>query len=145
ESLDRATELPVSSHYLVHPILAEVVAKHSREYPRNIDPVNVVGNGRPWRERGGDAHGNQRVLSVLKADVKEFSRFMDAPDGGRSVSEALRTAVAAHSATCIWHEVIEGDAVIVVHDDPNALINVAYRLSQDLFDAPGHPQLRIAL
>ena len=145
ESLDRTTELPVSSHYLVHPTLAEIVAKHSREYPRNIDPVNVVGNGRPWREPGTDAQGNERMLCVLKADVKEFSRFMDAPDVGRSVSDALRTAVASHAATCLWHEVIEGDAVIVVHDDPNALINVALRLSEDLFDAPGHPQLRIAL
>ena len=145
ESLDRATELPPSSHYLVHPILAEVVAKHSREYPRNIDPVNVVGNGRPWRERGDSGRGNDRALSVLKADVKEFSRFMEAPDIGRTVSDALRAAVAAHAAQCLWHEVVEGDAVIIVHDEPNALINVALRLSEDLFDAPGHPQLRIAL
>ena len=77
--------------------------------------------------------------------MKEFSRFMSAPDVGRSVSEALRAAVAAHAAQCLWHEVIEGDAVIIVHDDPNALINVALRLSQDLFAAPGNPQLRIAL
>jgi class 3 adenylate cyclase len=145
ESLDRTTELPVSSHYLVHPILAEVVAKHSREYPRNIDPVNVVGNGRPWRERGDGAQGRERALCVLKADVREFSRFMDAPDVGRSVSEALRRAVAVHAAHCLWHEVSEGDAVIVVHEDPNALINIALRLSEDLFDAPGNPQLRIAL
>jgi len=144
ESLERTTDLPPSSHYLVHPILAEIVAKHSREYPRNIDSVNVVGNGRPWRERG-DTGGNARVLCVLKADMKEFSRFMNAPDVGRSVSEALRGAVAAHAAQCLWHEVIEGDAVIIVHDDPNTLINVALRLSQDLFDAPGNPQLRIAL
>jgi class 3 adenylate cyclase len=32
-----------------------------------------------------------------------------------------------------------------VHDDPNALVTVASRLSEDLFEAPGRPQLRIAL
>ena len=50
-----------------------------------------------------------------------------------------------HAARCLWSEVSEGDAVIIVHDDPNALINVALRLSEDLFEAPGRPQLRIAV
>jgi class 3 adenylate cyclase len=41
--------------------------------------------------------------------------------------------------------VSDGDAVVIVHDDPNALITVASRLSEDLFEAPGRPQLRVAL
>jgi class 3 adenylate cyclase len=145
ETLDRGSELPLSSHYLVHPILAEIVTKHSPEYARNIDAVNVVGNGRPWREGADAGQARERALSVLKADIKEFSRHMHALDTGQAVWEALRTAVAEHAARCLWFEVSEGDAVIIVHDDPNALINVALRLSEDLFEASGRPQLRIAV
>ncbi len=144
QTLDHCGALPVSSHYLMHPFLAEIVAKYSPEYARHIDTVNVVGNGRPWRE-GGPAGARERALSVLKADIKEFSRHMGAADTGHAVWEALRTAVGEHAARCLWCEVSEGDAVIIAHDDPNALINVALRLSEDLFEAPGRPQLRIAL
>src|SRR5262249_46799595 len=64
---------------------------------------------------------------------------------GQAVSDALRKAAAEHAAQCVWYEVSEGDAVIVVHDDASALIKVALRMSEDLFEAPGHPQLRIAV
>jgi class 3 adenylate cyclase len=145
EVLDRRAPLPVSSHYLVHPILAEIVVKHCPEYARNIDAVNVVGNGRPWREAGEGGPARERALCVLKGDIKEYSRHMHAADTGQAVWEALRKAVTEHAARCLWTEVSEGDAVIIAHDDPNALINVALRLSEDLFEAPGRPQLRIAL
>ena len=62
---------------------------------------------------------------MLKGDIKEFSRHMQAADTGQAVWEALRTAVTEHAARCLWTEVSEGDAVIIAHDDPNALINVA--------------------
>jgi class 3 adenylate cyclase len=145
QTLDRGSALPLSTHYLVHPILAEIVAKYSAEYARNIDTVNVVGNGRTWREVGEGGPARERALCVLKADIKEFSRHMHAPDTGQAVWDALRTAVAEHAGRCLWAEVSEGDAVIIVHDDPNALINVALRLSEDLFEAPGRPQLRTAV
>src|SRR5262249_7108852 len=131
--------------YLVHPVLAELVTEFSPEYARNIDPVNVVGDGRPWREHGETADGRERPLCVLKADIKEFSRFMESTDTGQAVGETLRKAAAQHAAHCIWYEVSEGDAVTLAHDDANAIVNVALRMSEDLFEAPGNPQLRIAL
>lgn len=144
EALDRGRALPESSHYLVHPILAGVVARHNPDYARNVDALNVVGAGRPWHEPGAGRQ-RERALAVLKGDVKEFSRHMQAADGGQAVWDALRAAVAAHAARCLWSEVVEGDAVLVVHDDPNALVSVASRLGEDLFEAPGRPQLRVAL
>lgn len=145
QTLDRIGELPPSSHYLVHPILAEIVTSCSAEYARSIDAVNVVGNGRPWRERGESTLGRESAVCVLKADVKEFGRLMETPETGDAVREALRKAVADHAAQCLFSEVSDGDAVLIVHDEPNAVVNVALRLSEDLFEAPGHPQLRIAI
>src|SRR5262249_58378164 len=145
EALDRGSDLPASSHYLVHPVLAELVTEFSSEYARNIDPVNVVGDGRPWREHGEQVDGRERMLCVLKADIKEFSRFMESPDTGQAVGDMLRRAVAQHAAHCIWYEVSEGDSVTIAHDDANAVINAALRMSEDLFEAPGNPQLRIAV
>ena len=145
EALDRSRELPESSHYLVHPTLAAIVVRHNPEYARNIDTVNVVGAGRPWRESASAGQARERALCVLKADVKDFSRHMQAADGGQAVWDALRAAVTEHAARCLWSEVSDGDAVLIVHDDPNALVTVASRLSEDLFEAPGRPQLRVAL
>jgi class 3 adenylate cyclase len=145
EPLDRDRELPGSSHYLVHPILAEIVASHSPAYARDIDTVNIVGADRPWREAGAAGEPHERRLCVLKADVKEFSRHMQTADGGQAVWDALRRAVAEHAVRCLWSEVGDGDAVLIVHDDPNALVNVGLRLNEDLFETPGRPQLRIAL
>jgi hypothetical protein len=87
----------------------------------------------------------ERALRVLKGDSTEYSRHMHAADIGQAVCEALRNAVTEHAARCPWTEVSEGDGVIVAHDGPNALINVALRLSEDLFEAPGRPQLHIAV
>jgi class 3 adenylate cyclase len=145
EALDRGSDLPASTYYLVHPVLAELVTEFSPEYARNIDPVNVVGDGRPWRERGETADGRERPLCVLKADIKQFSRFMESPDAGQAVGEMLHKSVAQHAVHCIWYEVSEGDAVTLAHDDANAIVNIALRMSEDLFEAPGNPQLRIAL
>jgi hypothetical protein len=84
--------------------------------------------------RGGDRRSGDRHL-----------RHMHAADTGQAVCEALRNAVTEHASRCPWTEVSEGDAVIVAHDDPNAPINVALRLSEDLFEAPGRRQVRIAV
>lgn len=145
QTLDRIGELPPSSHYLVHPILAEIVNACSAEYGWNMDPVNIVGNGRPWRERGDSAPGRETPVCVLKADVRAFGRLMESPDAGDAVRDALRKAVAEHAAQCLYSEVSDGDAVLIVHDEPNAIVNVALRLSEDLFEAPGRPQLRMAI
>jgi class 3 adenylate cyclase len=77
--------------------------------------------------------------------VRSFGRLMQAPDTGDAVRDALRKAVAEHAAQCLFSEVSDGDAVLIVHDEANAIVNVALRLSEDLFDAPGNPQLRIAI
>jgi hypothetical protein len=116
-------------------ILAEIVAKHSRNIP-NIDSVTS------W-ERAAVAYAGHRQRAracVLKATEGVQLPIARRTSAGRT--EALRAAVAARRPVP-WHEVIEGDFRIIVHDDPNALINVA-SLSQDLFAAPG-VRPRIAL
>jgi len=145
EALDRSRELPESTHYLVHPILAAIVVRNNPEYARDIDTLNVVGAARPWREPGADTGMRERALCVLRGDVKNFSGHMQAADGGQAVWDALRAAVTEHAARCLWSEVTDGDAVLVAHDDPNGLVSVASRLNEDLFEAPGRPPLRVAL
>jgi class 3 adenylate cyclase len=145
EILDGEGALPPSSHYLLHPTLTEVIGRNNPDYARRIDTVNIVGWGRPWRDAPAAAARPEERRCVLKADIHRFSRFVDEPLAERAVREAWRLAVTTHGAGCLASEVAAGDSCLIVDDDANAIVRIALRLQQDVFDAPGNPQLRIAL
>ena len=44
--------LPRATHYLVHPVLSDVIGRLNPAYLQRIDRVNIVGYDRPWRETG---------------------------------------------------------------------------------------------
>ena len=71
--------LPQATHYLVHPVLSDVVGRLNPAYLQHIDRVNIVGYGRPWRGTpGGDSAVTARMLCVLTADVHGFGELMRA-------------------------------------------------------------------
>ena len=85
--------LPRSTHYLIHPVLFDVIARINPAFLQRIDRVNIVGYDRPWRETASvDRTVNVRQCCVLKADIQSFSTLMragaDAP-----VRSALEEAV----------------------------------------------------
>jgi class 3 adenylate cyclase len=100
----------------------------------------VVGNGRPLRDPDAE-----QPLCVLRADVRGFSDYMGQPALEHTVREALREIVRRHTAPCRYAEVSEGDAITVIHDDPNAMVKIARRIMEDLHEAEGHPVLRVAV
>src|SRR5215468_173487 len=93
-TLDPDGSLPQASHYLLHPVLSEVIGRLNPAYLSRIDRVNVVGYGRPWREGPGEDEATRAFpLCALKADVSGFAGLMragaDAP-----VRRAIEQAVA---------------------------------------------------
>ncbi len=137
--------LPRATHYLVHPVLFDVIGRINPDFLQRIDRVNIVGTDRPWREtRNIDATLSVRQCCVLKADVQSFASLMragaDAP-----VRAALETSVQRWAPVASITEVRAGDAVLVVADDPVALAQTARHLMDDVYQAPGQPRLRIAL
>jgi class 3 adenylate cyclase len=137
--------LPRATHYLVHPVLSDVVGRLNPAYLQQIDRVNIVGYGRPWRGTpSADSAVTTRMLCVLTGDVHGFGGLMraraDAP-----VRRALEEAVRKWASEAVAAEAHAGDAVWVVHDDPVALGQIARQLLDDVYRAPGQPRLRIAL
>ena len=53
--------LPRASHYLVHPVLSDVIGHVNPGYFARIDRVNIVGYGRPWHEAESPAARALRV------------------------------------------------------------------------------------
>ena len=51
-TLDPDGVLPPATHYLLHPVLSDVIGRLNPAYLQRIDRVNIVGYGRPWREVG---------------------------------------------------------------------------------------------
>jgi len=137
--------LPRATHYLVHPVLSDVIGRANPAYLQRIDRLNIVGYGRPWRDTDTvDQTLRVEPLSVLKADVAGFSRLMrsgaDAP-----VRKALEDAVKKRAQDALITETRDGDAIMIVHDDPVALAQAARQIMDDVYQAPGQPLLRMAL
>ncbi|HEV8226192.1 MAG TPA: hypothetical protein VGQ74_04275 [Methylomirabilota bacterium] len=137
--------LPRATHYLVHPVLSDVIGRGNPAYLQRIDRVNIVGYGRSWRETESSDH-TLRVdrWCVLKADVHGFGTLMrsgaDAP-----VRKALEDGVKKWGQGAIITETRGGDAIMIVHDDPVALAQMARQIMDDVYQAPGQPRLRMAL
>jgi len=137
--------LPRATHYLVHPVLFDVIARINPAFLHRIDRANVVGYDRPWRETVDiDRTMNVRQCCVLKADVESFASLMragvDAP-----VRTALEEAVLRWAPVASITEVRAGDAALIAADDPVALAQTARHLMDEVYQAPGQPRLRIAL
>jgi class 3 adenylate cyclase len=137
--------LPRATHYLVHPVLSDVIGRSNPAYLQRIDRVNIVGYGRTWRETESSDH-TLKVdrWCVLKADVHGFGTLMrsgaDAP-----VRKALEDGVKKWGQGAIITETRGGDAIMIVHDDPVALAQMARQIMDDVYQAPGQPRLRMAL
>jgi class 3 adenylate cyclase len=137
--------LPEASHYLVHPVLSDVIGRVNPAYLRRIDDVNVVGYGRPWLGSASVDYGaTARTLCVLAADVHAFGELMragaDAP-----IRQALENVVRASAKDAVCAETGAGDAVLIIHDDPIALGRIARHIVDEVYRAPGQALLRVAL
>ena len=144
-TLDNHGALPRATHYLLHPVLTDVIARVNPEFLQRIDRVNIVGYDRPWNEPGQvERTASVRPLCVLKADVHAFANLMrsgtDAP-----VRKALEDAVTRWAPTASIVETGAGDAALIADDDPVALAQTARHLMDEVYNAPGQPRLRIAL
>ncbi len=139
QSFGERSRLPTSSHYLVHPILTELIRRVNDGYADAVDRANVIGDGLPWTDGRSEAQ-----LCVMKADIRSFSSIM-AGEHEVEVVTALHDAVQTHTAGCPIAEVIEGDGLLIVNENPRTIIKVAKRIMQDLHEAPGNPELRVAI
>ena len=137
--------LPRATHYLVHPVLSDVIGRLNPAYLERIDRVDIVGYSRAWRgTSSGDRAVTARPLCILTGDVKGFAGLILAGvDAG--VRQALEEAVSKWARETIAAEVGRGDTVSIVHDDPILLAQVARHLMDEVYRAPGQPRLRIAL
>jgi hypothetical protein len=137
--------LPRATHYLIHPVLSDVIGRINPAFLQRIDRSNIVGYERPWHEPGDvDRVECMRPCCVLKADVHGFGSLMragmDAP-----VRKALEEAVTRWAPAAAIAATWAGDAALIADDDPVALAQTARHLMDDVYRAPGRPRLRIAL
>jgi hypothetical protein len=144
-TLDTNGGLPRATHYLVHPVLFDVIGRINPSFLQRIDRANIVGYDRPWRETIQLDHAlNVRQCCVLKADIQSFASLMRAGADG-PVRAALEEAVRRWAPVAAITEIRSGDAAIIAADDPVALAQTARHLMDDVYQAPGQPRLRIAL
>ena len=145
-ALDPDGALPPATHYLVHPVLSDVIGRLNPAYLQRVDRANVVGYDRPWRDTGQsvDFAAHVRPCCVLKADVHGFGTLMRSGMDG-PVRKALEEAVRRWAPGTAITEIGAGDAALIADDDPIALAQTARHIIDDVYQAPGQPRLRVAL
>jgi hypothetical protein len=137
--------LPRATHYLLHPVLTGVIGRLNPDFLQRIDRLNIVGYDRPWKTpAGAERSASVCALCVLKADVHAFGALMSAGIDG-PVRKALADAVQRRAPPDAISETGAGDSVLIVCDDPVALVQTARHLMDDVYNVPGQPRLRIAL
>ena len=68
-TLEPSGVLPRATHYLIHPVLSDVIGRINPAFLQRIDRSNIVGYDRPWHEPGN-------------VDRVECSAPMLCPEGG---------------------------------------------------------------
>jgi class 3 adenylate cyclase len=144
-TLEPVGTLPMASHYLLHPVLSDVIGRVNPAYLQRVDRVNIVGYGRPWRDVESVASATSvHVYCVLKGDVHGFGGLMHA-GAEVAVRQALEDAVRQWARRAVIAETGAGDSLLIVHDDPVALAQTARHIMDDVYQATGQPRLRMAL
>jgi class 3 adenylate cyclase len=137
--------LPAATHYLVHPVLSDVIGRLNPAYLQRVSKDNIVGYARPWREVPSAASpAIARRLCVLKGDVYGYGSLMHARADG-PVWQALKDAVGRWASGAAIAEAGAGDSVMVIHDDAVALARIARHIMDDVYQTTGQPRLRVAL
>jgi hypothetical protein len=131
--------LPESSHYLVHPVLATLIAEGNPSYVRNRDRTNEIGSGRAWIEDGRD-----EPLCAVRADILHFSAFMKDAARESEVRSALRRALEKRRHACVL-VTDEGDAFTLLHRDPREVLRIVKGIQVDLYEATGEAEVRVAI
>jgi hypothetical protein len=144
-TLDRDGVLPQANHYLVHPILSDLIGRLNPTYLQRVHRVNIVGYGRPWRDvESFTGAVSVHKFCVLKGDVYGFGRMMHA-GADAPVRQALENAVSHWAGKAVVAQTGAGDSLLIIHDDPIALAQTARHIIDEVFQATGQPRLRIAL
>ncbi|MCC6192858.1 MAG: hypothetical protein IT518_00190, partial [Burkholderiales bacterium] len=137
--------LPPATHYLLHPVLSDVIGHANPAFLQRVDRANIVGYDRPWRDVGGSAGtASTFTYCVLKGDVHGYGSLMRA-GADVPVRRALEGAVRHWAHRAIAAETGEGDSVVIVHDDPVALAQTARHIMDEVYRVEGNPRMRIAL
>ncbi|HVO08092.1 MAG TPA: hypothetical protein VMT83_14965 [Burkholderiaceae bacterium] len=145
-TLDPIGSLPPATHYLVHPVLTDLIGRANPAFLQRVDRANLIGYDKPWRDTAPtpEPTATMQHSCVLKADVHGFGSLMragaDAP-----VRRALEQALQRWRPPSATAEAGAGDAVLMVDDDPVAIAQAARHLMDEVYHAPGQPRLRIAL
>jgi hypothetical protein len=137
--------VPKSTKYLLHPVLSDVIGRFNPAYLQNANRVNIIGYARPWRETDSSTSlTHVESLCVLKGDVHGFGGLMHAGAHG-PVRKALEDAVDRWTRGATVAQTGGGDSLLVVHEEPVALAQMARHIMDDVYQATGQPRLRMAL
>jgi class 3 adenylate cyclase len=144
-TLESDGTLPPATHYLLHPVLSDVIARVNPAYLQRVHRGNIIGYARPWRASESTASApSVHTLCVLKGDIYGYGGLMHARADG-PVRQALEDAVGRWTRGATVAEIGAGDSLLIAHDDPVALAQTARHIMDDVYQATGQPLLRIAL
>ena len=118
--------LPSAPVYLVHPVLVGLIARRNKDFLKNINPLNIVGNERRW-------HIIDDVDFVFKGDVVGYSKIMEDPDLAPRFPEIFEEIVLrAKENNGVNAEISGGDSILLHGKIPEKLISAIRDIRHDM-------------
>lgn len=120
-ALDETGILPEADIYLLHPALDSLIASSRPKYFTQLNPLNIIGAGRPWRDK-------RAVSYVLKGDLKAFSHIMKDTIKVKKFIELLNATLKEYSTQIDYCEIEQGDAITIVDGNPISVVTIARQI-----------------
>lgn len=114
--LDASEILPKSEHYVIHPMLDDIIARHDSRYYRAMNKMNIIGFDRSWRE-------TRQVFFVAKGDLKGYNKIMRDPDLSRAFPEFLKETVEKSCDRIRYFKLEQGDSLLICDENPSDVID----------------------
>jgi hypothetical protein len=130
--------LPSAPFYLVHPVIVGLIARRNKNFLNNINPLNIVGNGRRW-------HAINDVDFVFKGDVVGFSKIMEDPDLAPRFAAAFSEVVdRAKANNGVYAEISGGDSILLQGKVPEKLVSAVHDIRHDMENSLFEAKFRFA-
>jgi hypothetical protein len=121
--------------------------RENKERLNTVKAINAELQKKTLLEKKLDINSTdiEEEIFVVKADIKNFSQFMQNEFLSIYIPENFDVIVKKHCLDCFYYKVSNGDSLFVLESDFKKLLKAIKRIIEDLGELQGNPRIRFAI
>ena len=100
-----------------------------------MNSLNIVGNGRPWRE-------HEDIHFVVQADIAKYSEIMENADLNETFPAAFEEMVNSNTKNLLHAEISSGDAILLIDRNWKNVVLAFQQIDKELNESIYNKRLR---